>query len=204
MDKIERALRKLTLEVLTCEDLTTERGKNLNEQLVLVKELSSTHKLLDNNSNTDKRVRIKLDSITESIFQPRKENALIDVDSYTTQLKAIQNLIKAWGTSDGIELRDEEYERNRKSNKTWDDGQGTLTTKIKLTKKQEEALYLMDSGQYDKFLAVGGSGSGKSFVQAYKVIRDTLRHKAPCLIARNKMIDLTQGMIDQIFPDILP
>ncbi len=203
MDKIKRRLEKLTLDVLTCEDMNGDEGVLLTAQLTLFKELSTTHKMLDNNSGTDNRVGVRLTAITESIFQPRGSGEMFNAESYLVELKTIQALIKAWGTSDEIELKDDEVERNRKSNKTWDGEDGSLTTEIKLTKKQQEALYLIESGQYDKFLAVGGSGSGKSFVEAYFVIRDVLRHRAPCLIARNKMIDLTQGMIDQIFPEIL-
>ena len=203
MDKIKKRLEKLTFEVLTCDDMSSDEGVNLNAQLVLFKELSITHKLLENNSGTDPRVGVRLNSITESIFQPRGGAMSFDADSYILELKTIQSLIKAWSTSDNIEIKDADTERNRKSSRTWDGEAGSLTTKIAITKKQQEALYLMDSGQYDKFLALGGSGSGKSFIQAYKVIRDTLRHRAPCLIARDKMIDLTQGMIDQIIPTIL-
>jgi len=203
MDKIRRNLEKLTLQVLTCKDMNTDEGSNLTAQLVLFKELAQTHKLLENNSDTDKRVGVRLDSITEAIFQPRGNGEAFDADSYIIELKTIQSLIKAWSTSESIEIKDAETERNRKSAKTWDGERGELTTKIALTKKQQEAIYLMDSGQFDRFLTVGGSGSGKSFVLAYKVIRDTLRHKAPCLIARDKMIDLSQGVIDQIIPAIL-
>lgn len=78
-----------------------------------------------------------------------------------------------------------------------------LTTKIPLTKKQNEAIRLLDDDQKDLILLLGGSGSGKSFVEVYKIIRDVLRHKAPCLIARDKLIDLTTGVIDQIVPVIL-
>lgn len=203
MDKIKRRLEKLTLDVLTCTDMSSDEGVNLNEQLKLFQDLSKTHRLLENNSGTDSRVGVRLNSITESIFQPRGSGETFDSASYIVELQTIQSLIKAWSTSDGIEIQDAELERNRKSSKTWDGDEGSLTTKIKLTKKQQEALYLMDSGQYDKFLALGGSGSGKSFVQCYKIVRDVLRHKSPCLIARDKMIDLTQGMIDQIIPEIL-
>jgi len=183
--------------------MSSDEGVKLNDQLLLFKDLSVTHKLLDNNSDTDHRVGVRLNAITESIFQPRGSGEDFDAESYIIELRTIQSLIKAWSTSDSIEIKDAEVERNRKSSKTWDGEDGSLTTKIKLTKKQQEALYLMDSGQYDKFLAVGGSGSGKSFIEAYKIIRDTLRHRAPCLIARDKMIDLTQGMIEQIVPAIL-
>lgn len=78
-----------------------------------------------------------------------------------------------------------------------------LTTKIKLTVKQERAVDLLDDAIHDIELLLGGSGSGKSFVEAYKVIRDTLRYCAPSLICRDKYVDLQQGMIDQIIPAIL-
>jgi hypothetical protein len=203
MSKITSKLEKLTLEVLTCTDIESDEGAALLDQLTLFKDLAATHKLLDNNSCVDPRVAVKLNSITERIFQPRGTGQAFNAASYSVELKTIQALIKAWSTSEGINLQDSERDRERKSSKTWDNGTGSLTTAIKLTKRQEEALYLMDSGQFNKFLALGGSGSGKSFIQAYKVIRDVLRHKAPCLIARDKMIDLTQGMIDQIVPTIL-
>lgn len=203
MDKIRRRLEKLTFEVLTCKDMSSDEGVNLGEQVKLFQELSKTHRLLDNNTGADSRINVRLNAITEAIFQPRGNGEMFDAATYLVELKTIQSLIQAWSTSDGIEIKDEETERNRKSSKTWDGETGSLTTKIKLTKKQQEALYLLDSGQYDRFLALGGSGSGKSFVECYKTVRDTLRHRAPCLIARDKMIDLTQGMIDQIIPEIL-
>lgn len=78
-----------------------------------------------------------------------------------------------------------------------------LTTKIKLTVKQERAVDLLDDEFHDIELLLGGSGSGKSFVEAYKVVRDTLRYCAPSLICRDKYVDLQQGMIDQIIPAIL-
>lgn len=78
-----------------------------------------------------------------------------------------------------------------------------LTTKIKLTVKQERAVDLLDDAIHDIELLLGGSGSGKSFVEAYKVVRDTLRYCAPSLICRDKYVDLQQGMIDQIIPAIL-
>jgi GTPase SAR1 family protein len=203
MDKIKRKLEKLTLEVLTCDDIGSDVGADLIEQLTLIKELAATHRLLENSPSADPRISIRLNALTESIFQPRGSGESFNSSSYTIELKTIQALIKAWATSDGIELKSDERELERKSSKRWDCEGSALTTKIKLTKKQEEALYLIESGQFNRFLAVGGSGSGKSFVLVYYVIRETLRHKAPCLIARDKMIDLTQGVIDQIVPAIL-
>ena len=78
-----------------------------------------------------------------------------------------------------------------------------LTTRIKLTGKQDEAMRLLDDEVHDKLLFLGGSGSGKSFVIVYKMIRDALRYRAPILIARDRLVDLTLGVIDQIVPNIL-
>lgn len=78
-----------------------------------------------------------------------------------------------------------------------------LSTKIRLTAKQDFALRLLDDKVHDKLLFLGGSGSGKSFVIVYKMIRDALRYGAPILIARDRLVDLTQGVIDQIVPSIL-
>lgn len=78
-----------------------------------------------------------------------------------------------------------------------------LKTRIKLTEKQEVALRLLDDDVHDKLLFLGGSGSGKSFVIVYKMVRDALRHRAPILIARDRLVDLTLGVIDQIIPAIL-
>lgn len=78
-----------------------------------------------------------------------------------------------------------------------------LTTKITLTAKQGEALQLLDDNLHDKLLFLGGSGSGKSFVIVYKMIRDALRYGAPVLIARDRLVDLTTGVIDQLVPTIL-
>ncbi len=78
-----------------------------------------------------------------------------------------------------------------------------LTTHIKLTAKQDVALRLLDDTVHDRLLFLGGSGSGKSFVIVYKMIRDALRYQAPVLIARDKLVDLTLGVIDQIVPAIL-
>lgn len=78
-----------------------------------------------------------------------------------------------------------------------------LTTRIKLTDKQKMALALLDDEAHDKLLMLGGSGSGKSFVIVYKMVRDALRYRAPILISRDKLVDLTLGVIDQIIPTIL-
>ncbi|WP_418169453.1 phage terminase large subunit [Alistipes putredinis] len=69
--------------------------------------------------------------------------------------------------------------------------------------KQERAVDLLDDAIHDIELLLGGSGSGKSFIATFKVVRDTLRYCAPSLICRDKYVDLQQGMIDQIIPAIL-
>lgn len=203
MDKIKKRLERLTGDVLMCADPSSEKGMGLADELKLFQELSKTHKLFENATISDERIRQRLDVLTDIILTPRGNAETFQADTYITELNVLQQLVKTWASADGIEVRDEQAERDRKSSKTWDAGEGSLTTEIKLTKKQEEALYYLDCGQFDKFLALGGSGSGKSFIEAYKIIRDTLRHKAPCLIARDKLIDLRQGMIDQIIPVIL-
>lgn len=78
-----------------------------------------------------------------------------------------------------------------------------LTTRIRLTEKQNAAIRLLDDSVHDKLLFLGGSGSGKSFVIVYKMVRDALRYRAPILIARDRLVDLTLGVIDQIIPAIL-
>lgn len=74
---------------------------------------------------------------------------------------------------------------------------------VRLTPRQKDAMRVLDDSVHDKILMYGGSGSGKSYVAAYKIIRDCLRFGAPSLIAREKYTDLAQGMIDQIVPSIL-
>jgi len=78
-----------------------------------------------------------------------------------------------------------------------------MTTKIKLIAKQEAALDVLNDPTHDKILLVGGSGSGKSYVAFYKLVRACLKERAPCLVAREKLVDLTQGMIEQIVPAVL-
>lgn len=202
MNKLQKRLGKLTLEVLQLEDQTSEEAVSLNDKITVFQELAKSYKMLDNTSNADPKIRVRVDSLTNQVLE-KGSGEDFHGESYIAELKTLQNLIKVWAGADGIEVHDEDYERNRKSSKEWDTGEGSLTTAIKLTEKQKEVLYLLDSGQFDKFLAVGGSGSGKSFVEAYYIIRDTLRHRAPCLIGRDKLVDLTQGMIDQIIPEIL-
>lgn len=204
MDKIQQRLRKLTGDVLSCSDPTSETGMQLADELKLFQELSKTHKLFEKATVGDERVQERLDFITSVILKPRGSAETFAADTYITELKTLQELLKAWASADGVEWgTKDELAEERKSDKTWDAGQGTFTTEIKLTERQRECLAYLDCGQFDKFLALGGSGSGKSFVLAYKVIRDTLRHKAPCLIARDAFEHLKQGMIDQVFPTVL-
>lgn len=200
MERIKRRLEKLTGDVLTCTEPDSGEGKRLAAELLLFQELSKTYKLFDRAAITDDRVKGRLSDLTDSVL---KQVCEADTEKYISELGVLQQLVKTWASADGIEIRDEQAERDRRSSKVWDKGDNCLTTDIKLTKKQKEALFLLDSGQFDKFLALGGSGSGKSFVLAYKTIRDALRHRAPCLIARDKLVDLRQGMIDQIIPAIL-
>lgn len=204
MSKITNRLERLTRDVLLCEDMTSAEGVVLESQLKVFQTLAKTYALLENNSEADPRIKRRLDAITDGLFKPDGSHArALSPDKALVELTTIQSLIRMWGASDGIDMRDAEAERDRKSAKMWDVDGSLLKTDINLTDKQLEALYLMENGQFDKFLAVGGSGSGKSFVEAYFLIRDCLRYKAPSLIARDKMIDLTQGMIDQIIPIIL-
>lgn len=204
MDRIKRQLERLTGEVLSNLDPDSDRGKELQAELKLVQELAKTHAMFEKDTPEDKRIRERLDVVTADILRPRGSGSDFDHDSYFNDLSTLQSLVKMWSASGGIEIRDEQWERDRKSSLTWDDGTlKGLTTKIKLTAKQKEALAYLDSGNYGEFLALGGSGSGKSHLLAYKVIRDTLRHRAPCLIARDKLIDLKAGMIDQIIPRVL-
>lgn len=202
VDKIVKRLEVLTGKVLTCKDPSSEEGLLLLEELRLIQELSKTHSTYEKSTVPDERIKQRLDLLTRSILTLRNVDSET-LQSYVGELKVIQELAKTWHGADGIEINAEEAERERKSSKLWDAGAGTLTTQITLTTKQREALQYLDSGLYDKFLALGGSGSGKSFILAYKVVRDTLRHRAPSLVARNVYEDLKQGMIDQIIPAIL-
>lgn len=78
-----------------------------------------------------------------------------------------------------------------------------LSTRIRLTAKQLEADAVLRNKQHDRVLLLGGSGSGKSFLAVYRLIADALRYKAPVLIARDKLTDLTAGVTDQIVPAVL-
>ena len=202
MNKVKERLERLTGDVLTCQDPLSEKGMQLSAELKLFQTLMKTRKQLEGSTLTDERIGRRLDTLERLIL---KGDTAFSTDAYMSELNVMQDLIKAWGDIDVIP--DE-----RLSDKQWDvdrqlpDGStipATLKTNIKLTKKQQEALYYLDCGAFDKFLALGGSGSGKSFVEAYKGVRDALRYKAPVLVARDKLIDLSQGMIDQIIPAIL-
>lgn len=209
MDKIKRRLEKLTGDVLSCDDPTSETGLQFGAELKLFQELSKTWKGFENAAISDERVKQRLEKLTDIILKPRGNAETFSADTYIEELKVVQEVVKTWNAADGIEFTKDESDIERKSSKRWDVEDGSLTTDISKTKKhklndkQKEAMYYLDCGTFDKFLALGGSGSGKSFIEAYKTIRDVLRHKAPCLIARDKLIDLSQGMIDQIVPAIL-
>lgn len=200
MDRIKRQLERLTGEALACADPDSDVGKRLAGELKLMQELARVHALFEKGSPEDGRIRGKLDALTAEIL---KGTSPVEAQRYLGELEMIQSLTKMWMSSAGIEIRDEQWDRDRRSSLTWDTGGNSLRTPIKLTMKQREALRMLDSGLYDKFLALGGSGSGKSHMLVYKVIRDALRYKAPCLIARDKLIDLRAGVIDQIVPRIL-
>lgn len=201
MNILTKKLQTLTGDLLACKDLNSEEGKRLQVEVKALQELSKAHKIFENIGVTDIRLKERLALLTKNLLAHDNE----DASSYIDEISALVDLVKVLDTSGAIVVDAAEREAERKSNQTWDDEskKGGLTTAIKLTSKQKECLAFLDAGVYDKFLALGGSGSGKSFVLAYKIIRDTLRYKAPCLIARDKLVDLTQGMIDQIIPVIL-
>lgn len=215
MDKINKRLSKLTRDILgiaSDTDSVPERYERYNAELTLVKELSKTWKLYEGLEVAlpDTDLKERLDELTVTILamrDPAKELS----ENYTERLKMLQNIIKTWDGFDGVEITlksdEDEKERNRKSAKTWDSPDSALVTEFKhpnkLTARQQQAFELLDDNVHNRVLLMGGSGSGKSFVEAYKIVRDVLRHKAPCLIARYAMVDLVQGMIDQIIPSIL-
>lgn len=203
MERIKRQLERLTGEVLGCGDTGSPEYRGLSDELKLFQELAKTHTLFERGTPEDPRVRQRLDTLTVEILKARGSAGRLDPDTYMDELDTLQNLSKTWMAAAGIEIRDEQWDRDRRSALTWDTGSGSLKTPIRLTVKQREALKMLDSGLYDRFLALGGSGSGKSHMLVYKVIRDALRYKAPCLIAREKLIDLRAGVIDQIVPRVL-
>lgn len=213
MDKIQKRLDKLTKDVLSSPfDPSSEEGERFDAELALLMELSKTWKVYESLTVAlpDGKIKERLDRTTTAVLALRAPEKIVS-ESFTKELKLLQTLQKAWSSFDGVEVtldaESEEKEQNRRSAKMWDVEGSTLTTKFrypsKLTVKQEEALELLDDLVHDKIALLGGSGSGKSFIEAYKIVKDVLRYKAPCLIARDKLIDLTSGMIDQIIPAIL-
>lgn len=207
MDKIASRLNKITADVLTHPDPESEAGQALMGELSLLQELSKAWKVYEGVSVVmPDEVKERLDALTNAILKAKSPGCDV-IEHLAGKLNVLQTVIKTWGGFDKVEveLNDEAAERaqNRKSEKEWDTDDGTLTTEIKLTEKQREAMMLLDDELHDKLLLLGGSGSGKSFVEAYKIIKDALKYKAPCLVARDKLVDLTQGMIDQIVPTVL-
>lgn len=206
MDKIRKRLEKLTGEVLRHPDIQGDEGAALTAELSLLNDLSSTWKAYEGMTATlpNNDVKTRLDFLTGLILG-LKNPTPDGIATFTAELKTLQAIIKTWNGFEKVEVTlDEDMdvkEQNRRSSKAWD--LGGLTTEIKLTAKQIEAIGLLDDAERDKVLLLGGSGSGKSFIEAYKLVRDTLRYRAPCLVARDKLVDLTQGMIDQIIPAIL-
>lgn len=209
MDKIKRRLDRLTKDILSHKDMTDETGVLYEAEVNLLTELASVWKTFENlQIDIHDDIKERLDVTTNGILTLKHPNA-IEIGSYVTELKTIKKLAVTWSAFSKVEIKfegDETQEREeRKSNKVWDkeDVEDSFTTEIELTPKQQEAMDYLDSKYFDMILLLGGSGSGKSFIEAYKIIRDALRYKAPCLVARDKMIDLTQGMIEQIVPTIL-
>lgn len=205
MDKIKKRLEKLTVDVLSCSDPTSDEGKALSEELNMLQSLSAVWKTYEtSNVAVPSNVKQRLDALTTEALKLRRP-VIEEVLAFSSEISVVKNVLKTWidfGKVDVV-LDNEMTEQDRRSTQTWDDGEGGLTTSIDLTDRQIEAIFLLDNRHADKVLLLGGSGSGKSYVEAYKIIRDTLRYKAPCLIARDKLVDLTQGMIDQIVPAIL-
>lgn len=204
MYKIQKRLQELTSDVLNKgheDESTLAQIKCLGALQKAWKQYNAMSIAMPNNS-----FKIRLDALTKDVLAGKNFNA-IEANSYEAQLKTFSDLISTWNAFGNVEIDlDEdrgERDEDRKSSREWDRSPIGLTTKIPLTEKQREALMYLDDDIHDKVLLLGGSGSGKSFIEVYKQIRDALRHKAPCLIARDKMIDLTQGMIDQIVPTIL-
>lgn len=205
MEAIKKRLEKLTRDVLDCAEPGGDEGKALVAELSMLQSLSTcwrTYETLPVAVPTE--VKKRLDALTKETLHLRRP-VIDEIEGYTAEIKTVNAVLKTWAGFDKVEvvLDDSVKEDNRRSTKVWDEGVGTLTTDIRLTAKQQEALAILDDTYADKVLLLGGSGSGKSFVEAYKIIRDTLRYKAPCLVGRDKLVDLTQGMIDQIVPAIL-
>lgn len=210
MDAIDKRLEQLIGDVLKFDEPDSDKAASYNAQLSLLQALSKTWSIYDKNKDLipDSRIKARLDVITKGVVK-LKEPPVEDVKIYEEEVKRVNDLIKTVVAIAGVEFAydvpDDETKETRKSQKVWDDASNaeSFTTEIKLTKRQKEAGVLLDDNVHDKVLLLGGSGSGKTFKAIYKIIKDTLRYKAPCLVARDKMIDLTQGVIDQTVPAIL-
>lgn len=208
MDRIKKRLTAVTKNVLNCTDPESDEAQIYLAQVGMLRECSKTWKIYEacNVAFEDNTIKKRLDAITKLALSNSKVDEL-HPDVHTAEFKRIQALIQAWGSFENIDVTLEEdiatKERDRKSSKMWNVKGGSLTTKIKLTRKQKQALIILRDKLHDKIALLGGSGSGKSFIEAYSIVSDTLEFKAPCLIARDKLVDLTQGMIDQIIPTIL-
>lgn len=212
MDLIKRRLQKLTGDVLQHDDPQSDRYKELAEALKTLQELNKVWKLYEKyeDSVKDRRIKTKLDTLTREVL---KDKTPVCEESVSKQgeLKTLYDLIKTLVSFDGVDMQldepgfDDGDVRERKSTKVWDNENviGSMSASVKLTERQRNAVILLDDEIHDKLLLLGGSGSGKTFVALYKVIRDALRYKAPCLVARDKFTDLTQGVIDQTVPAIL-
>lgn len=217
MYDLKKRLINLTSDLLRYDDPETDTYRSLSAQAECVKELLKVWKLYEalkfELPNSD--VKKKLDMYTVLVIKLKYEIEE-DVKLITENIKAVGDVIKLWQGLDAVEidldLPGAQREEERRSTKTWDgeltdegwtEGNADFTTDIKITDKQAEFLGFVDSEVFNKFLAMGGSGSGKSFIEAYITVRDALRYKAPCLIARYALIDLEQGMRDQILPAVL-
>lgn len=205
MDKISKRLEKLTHDVLMCSSPTSDEGKALMDEIGMLQELSKTWKVFEALTvPVPSDIKVRLDVLTKEILKLRRPVSE-EIAAFLDEVKTVRTLLDMWtGYSKvDVKLNEDLKEEDRRSSREWDTDEFSLSTSIKLTEKQREAMGLLDNDRIDKALLLGGSGSGKSFIEAYKIIRDVLRYRAPCLIARDKMVDLTQGMIDQIVPTIL-
>lgn len=209
MDIIVERLKSLTRDMLAHKNPSDETGVCLAAGVVLLRELSKCWKKYEGMTvPTPDEMKVRLDALTKAIIKLEpKQSTPEEIASYVGELKGLWGLYDAWDSFDKVEVELNEHtaerDAERRSAKCWDVSGSTLTTKITLTEKQHEAMALLDDAEHDKVLLLGGSGSGKSFIEAYKIIRDALRYKAPCLIARDAFTDLQKGMIDQIVPAIL-
>lgn len=215
MEKIKKKLETLTGYVLNNTDSESDIGKRYADEMGLLQDLWKAWKLWEKVGDgvSDTRVKRRLDVVTTAVVGLDKPDSETSA-AYKIEIKTVVELIKTWAEFSGTEIKydvSEESDEPRKSSREWDVpdstgkklAKGSLSTDIHLTSKQDYAFSYLDDETHDKLLLVGGSGSGKTFVAIYKIIRDALRYKAPCLVARDKMTDLTQGVIEQTVPAIL-